>query len=54
MQDEATSNIDLAMDAKLQQTIRTEFANATLLCIAHRLHTIGELQFFRLVNPLNE
>lgn len=49
MQDEATSNIDLAMDAKLQQTIRTEFAYATLLCIAHRLHTIGERGSRRIV-----
>ncbi|EPT04814.1 hypothetical protein FOMPIDRAFT_39674 [Fomitopsis schrenkii] len=47
--DEATSNIDLAMDAKLQQTIRTEFAYATLLCIAHRLHTIGELYYDRVL-----
>lgn len=29
------------MDAKLQQTIQTEFASSTLLCIAHRLNTIG-------------
>lgn len=29
------------MDAKLQQTIQTEFAASTLLCIAHRLNTIG-------------
>ena len=40
-QDEATSNVDLAMDAKLQQTIQTEFSSSTLLCIAHRLNTIG-------------
>lgn len=41
LQDEATSNVDLAMDAKLQQTIQTEFSSSTLLCIAHRLNTIG-------------
>ncbi|TFY55007.1 hypothetical protein EVJ58_g8525 [Rhodofomes roseus] len=38
--DEATSNVDLEMDAKLQRTIQKEFALSTLLCIAHRLNTI--------------
>ncbi|KZW01954.1 multidrug resistance-associated ABC transporter [Exidia glandulosa HHB12029] len=38
--DEATSNVDLETDAKLQQTIRTELASSTLLTIAHRLKTI--------------
>jgi ATP-binding cassette subfamily C (CFTR/MRP) protein 1 len=32
--------IDLETDAKIQQTIHTEFEGKTLLCIAHRLRTI--------------
>jgi ATP-binding cassette, subfamily C (CFTR/MRP), member 1 len=41
MQDEPTSNVDVETDAKLQRTIQVEFASSTLLCIAHRLNTIG-------------
>lgn len=39
--DEATSSVDVETDSKLQKTIQSEFSSCTLLCIAHRLNTIG-------------
>jgi ABC-type multidrug transport system fused ATPase/permease subunit len=38
--DEATSNVDSAFDQMIQSVVREEFRSSTILCIAHRLHTI--------------
>ncbi|KAI8802118.1 hypothetical protein BJ742DRAFT_873513 [Cladochytrium replicatum] len=40
--DEATASVDHETDTRIQQTIRTEMAGATVLTIAHRLKTIAD------------
>lgn len=38
--DEATANVDQETDKIIQSTLRTSFANATVITVAHRVNTV--------------
>lgn len=40
--DEATISVDRQTDQEVQKVIRTEFADCTVVAVAHRLETIGD------------
>ena len=48
--DEATSSLDELTDLKIQQMIKHEFQNTTVITIAHRLNTIIQYDKIMVLN----
>jgi ATP-binding cassette subfamily C (CFTR/MRP) protein 1 len=42
LMDEATASVDFEVDRMIQASIKTNFADTTVLCIAHRIKTIAD------------
>ena len=48
--DECTANMDTQTDEMIQKVLRTQFANSTLLTVAHRLYTIRDYDYVVVLN----